>query len=725
MRSALFPLLLVSILAGCSGPEKHAPGRPPIRIDDLAIRVRGGSRSYMQSDRGGAFLTGDVGGSTDGDAWSVGGVDFLKGMRVEWTGGVLSPDALDSARILPYETVRYYRGGVSVGVSGLEARGGDVHAFIVRVTVPSPGKVALRPVPGAGSVLPSRGVQWAWQTAGGETIILSGGDHCAVDRDGVSVDGTGAALFLVCSLPAGADRRLADLLFGRVDSLLASRQTRMQNLLNASYFRSSDDTLDSAIHWMMLALDGLMVDRRDTFAVSGVPWDGSIDVRDNAQSIAGLGLATGEYGRTAAILRSLSRYQDTLRGSASYGRLPDRIGKGRPSYNGADVTPWFVRELYDQVSNTDDTTLVRALYPFISKSIDGTLKSHVDGYNLLVHGPRETWMKDVARGNRAAEVQVSWYFQQLIGRFVASYLGDTVSSRRWEDLPEKTARNFTLLFADTASHTIADHLEADNSRSPDIRPNGMMCLEMLDDEGMRHGVTRAAVTGLLTGEGVRTLARSDSRFVRSPGAEGWKYNGPVWTWLAGQASYVLTRYDRQDVSYPVTKMMARAALERGMAGTLPAIIDPPGTGPQASLTGMSEFIRSVYQDYLGVRVDLASGTFVLQPRLPASLSEVQFTVYAGSSPIEVEYMKGNESTRLYLNAPGLPRELKVSLLWGMENGDAWRGSFRLGGEVPVAIVLGNDDAVIYQGESRSELEGKRKLKGFSRKSEALDITPAP
>jgi len=448
-------------------------------------------------------------------------------------------------------------------------------------------------------------------------------------------------------------------------------------------------------------------------------------VRDNAQSIAGLGLATGEFGRTAAILRSLARYQDTLRGSASYGRLPDRIGKGRLSYNGADVTPWFVRELYEQVSNTDDTTLVRALYPFITKSIDGTLKSHVDRFNLLVHGPRETWMKDVARGNRAAEVEVSWYFQQLIGRFVASYLGDTVSSARWEGLPEKTARNFALLFADTAAHTIADHLEADNSRSPEIRPNGMMCLEMLDDEAMRHGVTRAAVAGLLSGSGIRTLAPGDSRFVRAPGAEGWKYNGPVWTWLAGPASYALTRYDRQDVSYPVTKMMARSALVDGMAGTLPVIIDPPRTGAEASLTGMSEFIRSVYQDYLGVRVDLASGAFVLQPRLPASLSEVQFTVYAGSSPIEVEYKKGSESTRLYLNAPGLPGELKVSLLWGMDNGDAWRGSFRLGGEVPVAILLGSDDAVIYQGDSRGEIEGKRKLKGFSRKSEALDITSAP
>ncbi len=499
----------------------------------------------------------------------------------------------------------------------------------------------------------------------------------------------------------------------------------MQNLLNASYFRTSDDTLDRAVRWMILGLDGLMVNRSDTFAVAGLPWDGSIDVRDNAQSIAGLGLATGDYSRTASILRSLAHYQDTLPKSASFGRIPDRVTAGRPSYGGADVTPWFVRELYEQVVNTDDTLLVRTLYPLVVRSIDGTLRTHADRFNLLVHGPRETWMKTVARGNRAAEIQVSWYFQQLIGRFVASYLGDTIASRRWGDLPEKTARNFTALFADTAAHTIADHLEADGSRSPEIRPNGVMCLEMLDEEAMRHGVTRAAVAGLFTPAGIRTLAPSDPRFRSSPGSPGAEYNGPVWTWLAGPVCYALTRYDRQDVSYPLTKAMALTALDSGMAGTLPAIAGGPNDGPRASLTGMAEFVRTMYQDYFGVRFDLASGTCVLQPRLPASLTLVQFTTYAGDVPVEVEYRKGPDNTRLYLNAPALPKEMKVSLLWMMDNGDAWRGTFRLQGGTPVAIVLGDDDAVIYRGESRGEFEGKRKLKGFSRRAESFDLSPAP
>jgi len=67
----------------------------------------------------------------------------------------------------------------------------------------------------------------------------------------------------------------------------------------------------------------------------------------------------------------------------------------------------------------------------------------------------------------------------------------------------------------------------------------------------------------------------------------------------------------------------------------------------------------------------------------------------------------------------------VNLLWMMENGDAWRGSFRLRGGAPVAIVLGDDDAVLYEGRQPRGARREEKLKGFSQKKEAGDLSPAP
>jgi len=474
----------------------------------------------------------------------------------------------------------------------------------------------------------------------------------------------------------------------------------------------------------MLSLDALMVDRADTFAVSGLPWDGSIDARENVQSIAGLGLATGRTRRTASLLRTLARYQDSLRASASWGRIPDRIVNGRPAYGGADVTPAFVRELYEQVVNTDDTLLLRTLYPVVVRSIDGTLAHHVDRYNLLVHGPRETWMKDVDRGDRAVEIESGWYFQQLIGRFIASYLDDTTAGHRWDGLAERTAKNFTLLFADTARHTLADHLEPGGARAMDVRPNAMMCLESVDDETMRHAVTREAVTALCTPAGVRTLAATDPRAAQGRGA-GSAYNGPVWTWLTGPLTYAVTRYDRQDVTFPLAGRLASVALRDDMAGALPAMFDPAPAGKRASLGAMAEFVRSLYQDYLGARVDVPAGTIILQPKLPASLTFARFTLNVAGAPVDVEYRRGEENARLYLSGPSLPRDMKVNLIWMMPNGDAWRLAFRLKGGLPVAVVMGDDDAVIYRGESKEEFEGKRKLRGFSLRPEASDLTPMP
>jgi len=725
MHRFLLLLLPAALLAGCSSNEGQPSGRVPIRLGELGIVVAGETRSYMQSDREGAFLQGDV-GTGNGDRWSVGGTELLRAFRVDVAGGSLTPDRLDSARILPNETVRYYRGGSSVDVAGLESiAAGDVHAFVVTVATGEPGRVTLDILPGAGTPAGTGGGLWSWRSAGGLMLTAWAGEGGTAGRDGISHDAPGGkARFLFCAAPASPGDGIARETFGRIDSLLAGRARRMEGLLNACFFRTSVDTLDRAVHWMMLTLDALMVERRDTFAIAGLPWDGSIDARENAQSIAGLGLATGRYRRTAAVLRTLARYQDTIRASSSYGRIPDRVVNGRPSYRGADVTPAFVREMYEQVVNSDDTVLLRSLYPAVARSIDGTLAHHVDRFNLLLHGPGETWMSDVDRGNRAVEIESGWYFQQLIGRFIASYLEDTAASRRWENLPEKTARSFTLLFSDTARHAIADHLEPNGTRVMDVRPNAMMCLESLDDETMRHAVTREAVAALLTPEGVRTLAAADPRAARGSG-EAHAFNGPVWTWLAGPLTYAVTRYDRQDLAFPLTARLASLALRRDMAGTLPAMLDPGPAGKRASLGAMAEFVRSIYQDYLGARVDMAAGTIILQPKLPEALTLVQFTLNVGGSPVEIEERVGKENSRLYLNGPSLPRDMKVNVLWMMPNGDAWRLSFRLKGGLPAAVEMGDDDAVMYRGESKADFEGKRKLRSFSQRTEAADLAPAP
>lgn len=715
--------LCVALLGGCGHDVPEQPRRIPATLEDMAIKVRGGARSFMQSDRRGALLTGTVGsGASDASRWSVEGMDVFDNLIVETGHAALTGERLDSAVILPTETRRWYAGGTLVTESVLEELGGpDVHGLSVKVASAPPGTILLRPTPARGIRPGPRGTgehSVEWRMPDGRRIVLTGGPRGVATGNAVAREAQGTSDFLLVILPEGSETGGADRLMERLDSLLAARRGRMERLLNASYFRTSDDTLNKALQWIKVSLDGLMIDRRDTFAIAGIPWDGSIDVRANAQSIAGLGLATGDYRRTGAILRTMARYQDTDPRSVTYGRLPDRIAGRAVSFHGADVAAWFVRELYEHVVYSNDTSLVRALYPVVRRSLTGTYQRHTDRFNFLTHGPNETWMSGVPRGNRAVEVQLLWYFQQLIGSYVASFLGDTAHAREWWDASIRTSENFNTRFADSSSGLLADFLTPAGVRDTTMRPNAVMCLEMLETERMRSEVTRSTVRNLLHPEGVATRAGTQPR---SAGL----YNGPVWTWLMGPVTYALTRYDRQDLSYQVTRAMARRVLTDDMAGTLPAVAGPGPAGTRASLTGMAEFVRTLYQDYLGLRVDLAANTLTIQPKLPDALTDVECTVYAGVHPIHGSLSRTREEGRIRLEAPDLPGGMKVNFIWMMENGDAWRGTAQLRNGIPLTLVVGAEDVVLFQGDQKAECDAKRHLKNFSQRRAAAGFDFAP
>jgi hypothetical protein len=203
------------------------------------------------------------------------------------------------------------------------------------------------------------------------------------------------------------------------------------------------------------------------------------------------------------------------------------------------------------------------------------------------------------------------------------------------------------------------------------------------------------------------------------------YDGREWTWLIGPVTYAVTRYDRQDLMYPVTRAFARRVLTGGMAGTLPALSDPGAGGMLASLTGMAEFVRTVYQDYLGLRVDLAAKTLTIQPKLPDAITRAEFTVYAGPHPIHGSLTQTPEEGRIRLDAPDLQDALKVSFVWMMANGDAWRGTARLRSGTPMTLVVTPRDVVLFQGDQKGECDAKRQLKKFSQRASAAEFAIVP
>ncbi len=740
-------VLVFSAMSFCCSREASDPSpRPLIRVDGLGVAVRATERAFFLSDKRGGFVTGTLGGDASQSPmrWSVDGREIVTGIDLRVDGQIVTGAVFAAGLVYPHEVRGQSADGVSVILAPVEQPSVNDHVLLVIPQLRAPKELAVRLHPGRGFG-PAQGREGAtqiqWKQAGGGAIITLAAGAEARERESwlVIPAVTSARVLLILSNagPAGSQiSRLADSL----DSLRRSRHERMERILNTSYLATSDTVLNKAISWMKLSLDALVVEERDTFAVAGLPWDGSISGRDNAQSIVGLGLATGDFVQTAAIIRSLARWQDTVAAHRTFGRIPDRVFEGSATYRGADIAPWLVRETYEQVACSNDTALVRGLFGVVRRSIEGTMKYHADETNLLTHSSGETWMgserflregpRGAGRGDafRAVEVQLLWHFEQLIGSFVAEYVGDSARASSWSRGAATTSEKFNTAFIDTTRRILFDHLDADGKGIAAARPNPLFALEILGNEAVQQKMIRDIVTTMVYPHGVGTLASTDPAFRSSAG--GSLYNGLVWTWLTGQAVYALTRYDRADLAYRMTRHLALRSLSADVVGAIPQameVFEPPGegfpraAGLQASAAGMAEFVRSVYQDYLGIRVDAPSNLIRCDPKLPPEINEADFTVFSGVHPLHGSYRRGEDVSRITMTMPDITSPMRLNFVWVMKNGDAWRGGASLVPGVTLRIVMSADEVLAYQGDRQVPVEDQWKMKDFSRAKEIAGL----
>jgi hypothetical protein len=671
MRLSVLVCLVASLMAaGCSSHDAPAALPLPTHLESLAIRAGDRPIGFLQSDRHGALLYAREARTLQTYRWTVDGMTLLDGLELVIDGKSLTGEHPDSATILP-DLVRLWFGRTVITLSVVEGIAG--HAFAVDAA--GPGVLSL------GAQLSSG--------RGGNGITVRTVDSS--ERQ---------ARYLVSTGTLSGDHWTRSLL----DSLANVRARRMEALLDSSYVRLPEDTVNLALQWAKLTLDALVVEQRDTLAIGEVPWDGSYDLRSNVQAITAFGMLGDGAGRSGGILRAIARRADENRHSPTYGRIADRVKGDRATFAGADVAPWFSWEMYNYVTRCNDTAMAHAMFPGLIRSIDATRAAHVDSKGLLTHGPSETWMSGIPRGNRSVELQLFWYFQQLVGSYIGSFVGDTADARKYWDGSVQTSDGFTATFEDTSLSYLPDALRPDGVPDTTVRANALLCLEMAENAAMRVKVTRTAVARLLTPEGVRGY----------PG-------GPVWTWLTGPMTYALTRIDRPDLARDLLRSMARRMLTSGIVGALPDQIGAGVPGPMVSLRGTAEFVRTINQEVLGIRVDLASGDLTVSPKLPDEWTDVGFSAAVGEARVIGSYRRGIEGDRVRFFASDIPRSMRVVFMWILPNGDAWRGAVTLHPGVPLELVMKGDDIVAFQGEKEGAPESKRLLRHFSQHDTMRDM----
>lgn len=451
------------------------------------------------------------------------------------------------------------------------------------------------------------------------------------------------------------------------EAWLAARQERMDNLVMISNpMKSNLDSLDRAIAWLLLTTDELVTRQQGRGIYAGLPWFNEYWGRDMFISMPGATLVNGEFEITREILSDFSRLQDIDPKSPTLGRIPNRANIDGILYNTTDGTPRFVMQVADYVRYSGDTAFIREIYPAVSRSITASIALFTDENGYLCHADADTWM-DVKRkgvpgsprGNRANDIQALWYHQLMDGAYMARYMGDEYVALEWETRAQVLRENFVKDYCDTLNNLIIDHLNADNTRDMQVRPNQLYTFELIDNMPFCRAVTRRVWEELVYPWGVGSLSQMDDNF--HPQHENWHYyhkddayhNGTVWLWNNGHAMQRMIEMGQPDIAWQLFKNMNRQALAEGAVGSLSENADahPREGAAWAKRSGTflqawsnAEQLRVWYQYFLGIRPDMVNRTIVLNPQLPSEVTSITYSERIGRGDLIGTYERTDKET---------------------------------------------------------------------------------
>jgi glycogen debranching enzyme len=678
----------------------------PITTDEMMIPVaRDSSREIAYTNKeAGVFYTETNGEHRSGwQGWRIMSTEILENYRVNVNDHPLNKSEA-RAEAYPHQLVRVYPGGTRETVTLLDS----INALVIDLATFPEGMLRFQPYftdsqnPDDYEISFERNVlliakkHHLLRTQSENypvwigMAIAGGNSGCIMsnvpDIDGQSLSpasirvnsaGSNAVFVIVSSDTKSEAISRAQRVTAGYPSLIAERKTRIEKLLNHSYVRTDNLRFDKALYWAKVSVDALIMNQRGKGIFAGLPWFDNYWGRDSFISLPGATLVTGNFNDAKEILRSFAAWQDTNPNSATYGRIPNLVTTNSISYNTADGTPRFVEALYSYIMYSGDTSFAREMYPVVQRSIEGTIKYHMDSLCFLTHGDAETWMDAVGpegpwspRGNRANDIQMLWYWQLHSGSSIAEDLlgKNNADGTRWISLARTLKQNFAKYFVDTIHHRIYDHLKPDGTPDLQVRPNQLFALDLVDDPAIKQSVVRNVTQSLVYPYGVASLSQDDDNFhpyhhyTPYYVQDAAYHNGIVWTWLAGgwinQLSHNL---HNTEFGYTVTDNMVHQILDQGAVGTMSEILDavprsgnnePDCSGTYSQTWSLAEFIRTFYHTYLNIVPSATSKELKLSPLfLPSVFRDINSRIWMKNYSVDVHYERRDTNFVILIALP--------------------------------------------------------------------------
>ena len=707
-RIALLLLPCLSFAAGAS-------------LDQLGIEVRAGSRPFVYTNKEDATFYAETHqhNRVSWQGFNVRGHEFLDDYDLVVNGTILDRSKASRVIVFPDHLARYYPGNIieelwpvdSLPIIGIHLRSprpvaAGVIAYFTDGRRLSDYTIRLQ----SGVALVARNAHPVRTPAADYPVWLAIGSRRAIPETLCTVAGrqfspirisgqlARSHMFAIAvANTADQAESLVRTYPDRATQFMAQRRARMQGVLDNAAIETSHPRFDKGFRWALLSLDALVMHQTGRGVFAGLPWFNNYWGRDTFIALPGAALVTERFTLAREILESFAAFQQRDSLSTDYGRIPNIITVTDTAFNTADGTPRFVVVARDYAMRSGDENFLLRIYPVILRSIEGTIKFHTDSLGFLTHADAETWMDAVGpdgpwspRGNRANDVQALWAGQLDAGIWSATRIGDVISARRWTAVLDLLKKNFLRHFISTAG-VVADRIRPDGSPDFRTRPNQLFTAPLLDPP-TRAAMVRTVTTQLTYPYGVGSLAQTDSffhPFHDYPAAypkDAAYHNGTVWTWLQGTLISELCRYGLADSAFALSLNAVHQILDRGAIGTQSELLDAharPGE-PEPRLSGtvsqawnLAEFIRNVYDDYLGVRIDRATRRMRLFPHVPAAMGFLSTSFRIDGKTLRVTASEHGDTSAVVINSPSLDRPLAVDLTLADGRGREFSTSFVL------------------------------------------------
>ncbi len=368
--------------------------------------------------------------------------------------------------------------------------------------------------------------------------------------------------------------------------------------------RHGHDNFEKALR---LAADNFIVERNwNRSIIAGYPWFDDWG-RDAMVALSGLCFATGRIEDGKGVLL-------TFGDAEKNGIIPNAFDEeGKPHYNSADASLWFINAVYDLYSQKEEKAVREKFWPLVREIIEaysvGTNGVSLDSDGLLKCRPGLTWMdafiggKPVTpRGGKPVEVEALWYNALKIAETLAEDFGE--SAKTYREMAQAAAVGLQAFW----NGEYLDDCLGDKT----LRPNQLIALSLpFTPIGRQRGrmIVEAVEEKLFTPFGLRTLAPGDPNYrgkcVGDRTERDMAYHqGTVWPWLIGPYITAKIKFGSK-FSKRVKDLLINFEqnLKEGCLGNISEIFDgdPPyhPRGCIAQAWSVGEILRCYKEDVLG------------------------------------------------------------------------------------------------------------------------------